>query len=662
MTCFGLETYAPYYFVGRGECYSDTTPTLFNPDNFNANQWVAAAKAGGFKGILAIAKHVDGFCLWQTKTTTYSVASSPWKGGKGDVIKELSDACHSAGLRLGIYCAPGDLHYCTAEEVNYPTYNQYFITQLRELYTNYGTIDEVYFDESYISNSINWDTVYQTILSLQPMAVSQQGDWWSDTGHIHIWWPGNESGINFDTCWNPYPPPNSNLVWPDSNLSWMWGWGEWHPYEADMSLQGDWFWYNHPSVAPLDTFKRVYLTSVGRGAAVVMNIPPNPSGVIDTEAFPILRSFKAWVDSIYSMNLAHGKTATASSVRGNDPVFGADKAIDTAYDSYWAPESTDASPSLEVDLGGMDTIRMFFLQEYIPLGQRVANHTIQTWDGSRWFTINPGNSTRWAACDGNTGHWWMVDLGASYNLAGSEVMWEHVGHVFKYKIETSLDSVNWSLSVDKTASTVAAQTQTDTFTANNVRYVRITITGLDTYCWASFYDFKAFDSNGTNVALNKTASADCEQSGHPAANGNDGGLFTGSTIGYKRIHQVSPPVVASKVRLTINRGRSFPLINNFGIVGTAGPSAIKWTSLSVTQQPRLEIQAIRRGHIHLRLLGAENISIELVRIDGKTIKRQPFFTKSGVVDFSIPQHASGVYILKASTMGKEAVSTTIFLQ
>jgi hypothetical protein len=584
----------------------------------------------------------------------------------------VADACHAEGLRFGIYLSAYDKHYCDAEKVNYPTYTQYYTTQLRELLTNYGTVDEVWFDGNGAANMvIDWDSVYQIILTLQPTAVSFLGFWITDYAGIRVEWPGNEDGINYDTCWNLNPLPDSNLVWT---------WGEWHPYEADVKMQGDWFWYNNPSVAPLDTFKRVYLTSVGRGAVALMNIPPNPSGVIDTEAFPTLRSFKAWVDSIYSMNLAPGKTATASSVRGNDPAFGADKAIDTFYDSYWAPESTDAAPSLEVDLGAMDTIRMFIVQEYIPLGQRVASHTIQTWDGSQWTSVGNAatHTTRWCACNGNTGHWWMVNLGSSYNLAGSEVMWELPEHVYKYKIETSPDNVTWSLSVDKTANTIASQTQSDNFTTHNVRYVRITITGLDTNCWASFYDFKVYcqDSGRTDIALNKPATDDCEQSWHPASNGNDFDyVATGSTIGYKRIHSLPSPVVASKARLIINRCRSvsydsisrvchqtFPLINNFGIIGKAGPSAIKWTGPSVTNQTRLEILAIRHGHLHLRLPEAESISIELVRIDGKTIKRQRFFTRAGVVDFSIPPHASGVYILKVSIAGKEGTNTTVFLQ
>jgi alpha-L-fucosidase len=657
MTCFGLPTFAPNYSYNcalGGVC--DTNPMIFNPVAFDANQWVAAAKAGRFKGILAMAKHEDGFCNWQTRTTRYSVAASPWKGGNGDVIKEIADACHAAGLRFGIYCSPFDKHYGDSEKVAFPTYTDYFGAQLRELLTNYGTVDQIWFDGNgnYLMG-IDWEAIYQIVLSCHQPLVSFQGFWITDTASIRVWWVGNEDGVASETLWSVYPAP------ADSDLSIL-QCACWMPSETDVSLEGLWFWEDWRPVQSLERFKGVYLKAPGRNSIGMINIAPNPSGLIDTSAVNRLVSFGAWVDSIYSMNIASGKTATASSVRENDPTYGADKAIDTAYDTYWAPESTDAAPSLEVDLNGVNTIRMFILQEYIPLGQRVANHTIQTWDGNQWNTARfIGDSTRWSSCSEYPGRWWMVDLGQSYAITGTEVVWQLPGHVYKYVIESSSDSVTWSVSADNTANTNAVQVTADHFIAN-ARYVRITVTGTDPGCTASFFDFRVFDSNGTNIALNKPAIADCEIGGYNANRGNDDDFGKTSTIGFKRILCPLNPIEASKVRLIVNRTRSFPLINNFGVVGTPGTNSIKWAGSPATRQSKLAILTIRRGHIRLLAPVAKNIIVELLRLDGRMLKRQQFLNTSGTLDFSIPPHASGVFILKASIGGKSIDYETVFLQ
>jgi alpha-L-fucosidase len=659
MASLSLETYAPGYAYNCGPCvkgnHCEQSPTLFNPDMFDANQWVAAAQAGGFKEICVMAKHFDGFCTWQTRTTRYSVVSSPWRGGKGDIVKDMADACHAAGLKFGVYLGPWDLHYCDSEKVNFPTYAQYFNEQLRELLTNYGTVDEVWFDGAMQETmGIDWESVYLIILSLQPSSVTFQGFWITDTGRIRIQWIGNEDGLSSEMNWciTPQALPDSNLYVPS--------WAEWYDKEADVSLQGMWFWEDWRKVASLDQFKNVYLRSVGLNAVAMINIAPNPSGLIDTEAVNRLTSFKAWVDSIYSCNIVAGKNVTASSVRENDTAaFGPANAIDTAYDTYWAPDSMDTLPKLEVDLNGYDTISKFFIQEYMPLGQRVASHTIQTWDGSQWNTVR--NTTRWCACDGNVNHWWKVDLGSAFDINGSRTIWETPGHAYKYKVETSSDDATYTLAVDKTANTDTTQIQTDYFTVN-ARYVRITVTGLDAGRWASFYEFKVLGNSLANLALNKSSVADCEQNGHPASQGNDDLMGEGITIGFKRIYNLPNPIVASKVRLIVNRSRAFPLINNFGIVGTHVTIATKWGDMPLRRQEKITITGIRSGHIRLLGQAAGVIVLELVRMDGRTIKRQRFLNASGTMDFSIPPHASGIYILKASIGGRVTNYATVFLQ
>jgi alpha-L-fucosidase len=665
MTHFSLETYALRHSADCGRCEHgnrcDTSPTLFNPVAFDANQWVATAKAGGFKGIVAMAKHQDGFCTWQTKTTSYSVASSPWRGGKGDIIKDLADACHAAGLRFGVYCSPWDKNYCDSQIVHYPSYTQFFAAQIKELLTDYGTIDEIWFDgnwqEDMKMGNEGWDTIYQAILSCHQPLVTFQGFWVSDTAHIRVWWGGNESGMAPEENWCIHPKPDSTLATIPSC--------EWWPFESDVSLEGMWFWENLYPIASLDRFKETYLTSAGRGSPAMINIAPNPSGLFDADAVNRVTSFKAWVDSIYSSNIAIGKTATASSVRENDTAaFGPDNAIDTAYDTYWAPDSSDSLPTLEVDLKKTDTIRMFILQEYIPLGQRVARHTIQTWNGSQWNTVR--DTTRWCACDGNTGHWWKVDLGGECPITGTQIVWESsTGSVYKYKIEISSDNATWSLFLDRTANTDTSQTQRYSlppYTEIYTRYIRITITGLDPGSWASFYEFRVLGNNNANIAVYKPTSSDCSQSAHPAYHGNNDLIGENTTIGCKRIYNLPNPVEASKVRLIVNRSRSFPLINNFGIIGNHVTSATKWDGTPVERQKRVTVLAVRPGHIRLLGPAVKNIILELVRVDGKMIKRQHYGNTSGIMDFPVPRLASGVYILKSSIDGKVIGHNTVFIQ
>jgi hypothetical protein len=185
---------------------------------------------------------------------------------------------------------------------------------------------------------------------------------------------------------------------------------------------------------------------------------------------------------------------------------------------------------------------------------------------------------------------------------------------------------------------------------------------LDPGCFASFYEFKVFSSLKTNIALRKTATDDCEESLHPASYGNDDDMGQSTTIGFKRIYCLQSPIVTSKVRLLINRSRAVPLINNFGIIGTPGTSAINWAGSSTVRQSKFAISAVRRGNIRLLAPAAKNIILDLVRIDGRILLRQQFLNTSGTLDLSIPPHASGVYILKASIGGKLIDYATVFLQ
>ena len=219
------------------------SPAIFNPSEFDANQWAKAAKAGGFKMILLTAKHHDGFCLWPSKYTEHSVKNSPWKAGKGDIVNEVAQACKAHGLKFGVYLSPWDRH-----EASYGTasYNQFYKNQLTELMSNYGEISEVWFDGAKGENAkdMNYDFegYWKIIRTLQPNAVL-----FSDIGP-DVRWVGNEKGIAGQTCWSTINLKGLAIGNSDTKRL-----NEGNkdgktflPAESDVSIRKGWFFHAHP--------------------------------------------------------------------------------------------------------------------------------------------------------------------------------------------------------------------------------------------------------------------------------------------------------------------------------------------------------------------------------------------------------------------------------
>lgn len=376
---FGIKTYYPSEdHMGSGE----ESPSKFNPDKLDAKQWIAAAKAGGFKGIILTAKHHDGFCNWPTETTDFSVKSSPWKDGKGDVVKEFADACHESGMWFGIYLSAYDVNYGKSSK-DKAAYSKYFEQQLTELCSNYGVVDELWFDGFGAENmKVDWKNVSPIIRKLQPNAVIFN-DLVTDMPQSCVRWPRNEGGNAGEPNWSVQPPPDKDLkINKDAR---------WFPAEADTIAQGNWFWNGSP-ICTLERLQTIYSTSVGRGGVALINVPPNQHGLIDEASIARLTEFKTWVDGIYARDAAVNKKASASAVRGKDPRFGPDKAVDNNYDTYWTTDGDVTTGYLEVDLGQPLDIDGVIIQEYIPLGQRIAAHRIEFLDGSEWREVTSGTT------------------------------------------------------------------------------------------------------------------------------------------------------------------------------------------------------------------------------------------------------------------------------
>lgn len=315
-TCFlhfGMNT-----FTGNEWGTGQEDPALFNPTELDCEQWVKALKDGGFKMAIITAKHHDGFCLWQTKTTDHSVASSPWKDGKGDVVRELRDACEKYGLKFGVYLSPWDRHApCYGDS---PAYNAYFIEQLTELLTNYGEVHEVWFDGANgegpngKKQEYDWDAVLATIRRLQPKAVTAiMGD--------DVRWVGNEGGMGRTTEWSAavITPGSYTSIKQNEELGIKTTMKEictrdhiakasrmyWYPSEVDVSIRPGWFYHADQDnrVRSLANLVDIYLQSVGRNSTLLLNIPPDTRGLIHENDVQRLKELAQYLEKAFANDL-----------------------------------------------------------------------------------------------------------------------------------------------------------------------------------------------------------------------------------------------------------------------------------------------------------------------------------------------------------------------
>ncbi len=371
--------FGPNTFTGMEWGLGTEAEDIFNPTDLDCGQWASIAKAAGFKGIIITGKHHDGFCLWPNPVSTHTVARSPWKNGKGDVLKELSDACAAEGLKFGVYISPwdrNDPHYGT------PEYNDVYVETLKSVHDGtYGEIFEQWFDGANGEGPngkkqvYDWPRFHETVLSLQPKAIM-----FSDVGP-GCRWVGNESGVAGRTNWSSLntkgftpgagSPPTDTL-----NQGNVHG-DTWHPAETDVSIRPGWFWREseNSKVKSLEKLLSIYYTSVGRNSLLLLNVPPDNRGRIHPADSARLIEFKAALDEIFSENLALGAKVTASNVRGR--AFKPSNILDGNHDTYWATEDGVNEAYVTFDLKGVKTFNRVMVQEYIPLGQRVSSFTIE---------------------------------------------------------------------------------------------------------------------------------------------------------------------------------------------------------------------------------------------------------------------------------------------
>ena len=341
-------------------------PSSFNPSALDCNQWARIAKKAGMKGLILTAKHHDGFALYPSKYTTHSVAKSPWKNGKGDVVKELSEACKKYGLKLGIYLSPWDRFH---PAYGTDDYNQVYAKMQEELLTNYGPIFEFWYDGANGEGPngkkqvYNWPLFHSMVYKYQPNAVQ-----FSDAGP-DIRWVGNERGYGYDTMWSPilrdkiYPgcPDFDNYRNGQENGT------HWVSPEVDVSIRPG--WYYHPDqdtkVKTPDSLLKIYAASVGRNANLLLNIPVDTRGLIHENDSASLMGFAA-IRAKSLVNLLKGN------VNPNDPLF------DRENSTYWM--ASDKVDNFTVELKTAQKVNTIMLQEPIALGQRVGKFEVELVD------------------------------------------------------------------------------------------------------------------------------------------------------------------------------------------------------------------------------------------------------------------------------------------
>jgi alpha-L-fucosidase len=296
---FGINT-----FTDREWGDGRESPALFNPPALDAWQWARAARKAGARSMVLTAKHHDGFCLWPTATTTHSVASSPWRGGAGDVVAEFVAACRDERLGVGLYLSPWDRH-----EPSYgdsPRYNDLYIAQLTELLTRYGRLVEVWFDGANGEGpngkrqQYDWPRVFGTVRRLQPDAVI-----FSDAGP-DVRWIGNEDGVAGETCWATIDP--AAVPWPGYDAPGVRellqrgdpAGSAWRPGETDVSIRPGWFYHADQDAKVRDAANllALYFTSVGRNSKLLLNVPPTPDGLFHARDLHRLAEFgelRSWL-------------------------------------------------------------------------------------------------------------------------------------------------------------------------------------------------------------------------------------------------------------------------------------------------------------------------------------------------------------------------------
>jgi len=373
---FGMNT-----LTNKEQGDGSESPSLFNPTAFDARQWMTALRNGGFREAMFTAKHHDGFCLWPTKCTTYSVAASPFRGGQGDVVREFVDAAHEGNVRVALAVSPLDRH---DPSYGTPAYLSVFECQLTELLTNYGAVDEIWlWGLAPGSPTFDWVAIRDFVHRLSPQTLFE----YANADPI----PASElRSIGLSSPAAPPPPADqSNVQSPGGGGS-----NAYIPAEAVYGIRPSWFWHaaENGQVKAVDELVDIYVDTVGRNSLLRLNVPPDARGLLSDPDVAVLNQLGPAIAALYRTNVADGRAATADSVFEGLPRYAAASAVDGKLETFWAAAAGQTAARLEIDLGGSRSFDLISIQEPIALGERATPHHVEAWANGVWTTIATGTA------------------------------------------------------------------------------------------------------------------------------------------------------------------------------------------------------------------------------------------------------------------------------
>lgn len=403
---YGLISYGLPVFTGKQYGDGFTPPAVFWPEDMDTDSWCDTAKKAGMKGLVFTCKHYDGFCLWPTEYTDYSIKNSNWMDGEGDMVKLVADSCRKYGLKFGIYLTPWDRHEKTYGEGK--AYDDFFCGLLTELLTNYGDVFCVWLDgicgaDETAVQEHDWGRYYKLIRELAPDAViSFRGP--------DVRWCGNESGVTRNDEWSPLPAwmgvyedgtsepaPKKHK---DSYMQLDIGSrkairGEekflWYPCEVSLPMRSHWFFDEEDkySVKTKDKLLKYYYNSVGNNSCLMLGLSPNKRGVLDDTDSQILCALGYDLKMFFGTNILETGIKITASSNGSDT----DELTEPSMDSYWSPDKTDKKPELVFELGDDDVFDKIVLSENIADGQRVeAFEVFILNEKGKWKSVYEGGS------------------------------------------------------------------------------------------------------------------------------------------------------------------------------------------------------------------------------------------------------------------------------
>ena len=403
MELIGFIHFTINTFTDKEWGYGNESPELFNPTELNADQWAKTAKDAGMKQLILTAKHHDGFCLWPSKYSEHTIANSPYKKGNGDLVKEFVDACRKYGLKVGLYLSPWDRNHADYGNEKYITY---YRNQLREILTQYGEINEIWFDganggDGYYGGAnetrkidertyYDWPTTIKLVKELQPNIKI-----FSDAGP-DIRWIGNEDGFAGETFWSPIH--SDSLVIGKSNADYLntgdANGNKWIVGQCDVSIRPGWFYHakEDDKVKSVAQLIEIYEKSVGRNALLLLNLPPDRRGLIHENDVDTLIAFNEMIGKTFGNNLLDDSRIDVSNYRNKNAKYSGHNVLTNENSDLWVTDDDVSSATLTISLPSAKYLSRIILEEPIKYGQRIENFEINIVEGSCIKSIYKGTT------------------------------------------------------------------------------------------------------------------------------------------------------------------------------------------------------------------------------------------------------------------------------